>query len=96
MPVDKSLFPRLKRLFSTDVVIRNVGGKQLRVMDVERIQSFGQLQTNSLVDRFTRLHKSGQRMQFNPTLNYQSLRLQLYSDYEAMDTDRISCIRYFM
>ncbi len=89
MPVDKSLFPRLKRLFSTDVVIRNVGGNQLRVMDVERIQSFGQLQTNSLVDRFTRLHKAGQRMQFNPTLNYQTLRLQLYADYEAMDTDGI-------
>jgi len=89
MPVDKSLFPRLKRLFSTDVIIRNVGGNQLRVMDVERIQSFGQLQTNSLVDRFTRLHKAGQRMQFNPTLNYQTLRLQLYADYEAMDTDGI-------
>lgn len=87
--VDRSLFPRLKRLFSTDVVLRNVGGKQLRVMDVERIQSFGQLQTNSLVDRFTRLHKAGQRMQFNPTLNYQTLRLQLYADYEAMDTDGI-------
>ncbi len=89
MPIDRSLFPRLKRLFSTDVVIRNVGGKQLKVMDVERIQSFGSLQTNSLVDRFTRLHKSGQRMQFNPTLNYQTLRLQLYADYEAMDTDGI-------
>ena len=89
MPIDRSLFPRLKRLFSTDVVIRNVGGKQLKVADVERIQSFGQLQTNSLVDRFTRLHKAGQRMQFNPTLNYQTLRLQLYADYEAMDTDGI-------
>jgi len=87
MPIDRSLFPRLKRLFSTDVIVRNVGGKQLKVMDVERIQSFGQLQTNSLVDRFTRLHKAGQRMQFNPTLNYQTLRLQLYADYEAMDTD---------
>jgi len=87
--VDRSLFPRLKRLFSTDVILRNVGGKQLRVMDVERIQSFGSLQTNSLVDRFTRLHKAGQRMQFNPTLNYQTLRLQLYADYEAMDTDGI-------
>ncbi len=85
--VDRSLFPRLRRLFSTDVIVRNVGGNQLRVMDVERIQSFGQLQTNSLVDRFTRLHKAGQRMQFNPTLNYQTLRLQLYADYEAMDTD---------
>lgn len=87
--IDRSLFPRLKRLFSTDVIVRNVGGKQLRVMDVERIQSFGSLQTNSLVDRFTRLHKAGQRMQFNPTMNYQTLRLQLYADYEAMDTDGI-------
>ena len=86
---DKSLFPRLKRLFSSDVVIRNVGGKQLKVMDVEKIQSFGDLSTNSLVDRFTRLHRQGSNMQFNPTLNYQTLRLQLYSDYEAMDTDGI-------
>ena len=27
---DKSVFSRLRRLFSTDVVIRNVGGNQLK------------------------------------------------------------------
>ena len=27
---DTSLFTRLKRLFSSDVIIRNVGGKQLK------------------------------------------------------------------
>ena len=32
------LFSRLKRLFSTDVVIRNVGGNQLKVMDTNHIQ----------------------------------------------------------
>lgn len=89
MPQDKTLYPRLKKLFSTDVVVRNIGGKMLKVLDIEKIQSFGMLQTNSLVDRFTRLHKAGSRMQFNPTLNYQTLRLQLYTDYEAMDTDGI-------
>ena len=26
---------------------------------------------------------------YNPNLNYQTLRVQLYSDYEAMDTDSI-------
>lgn len=87
MPLDKSLFPRLKRLFSTGVIIRNVGGQELKVSDPDQIQSFGILQTNSLIDRFTRLHKAGSRLQYNPTLNYQTLRLQLYSDYEAMDTD---------
>ena len=87
---DTSLFSRLQRLFSSDVIIRNVGGKSLKVMDSSRIQKYGNLATNSLYDRFTRLHKPvGSSLQYNPTLNYQSMRLQLYSDYEAMDTDPI-------
>ena len=87
---DTSLFSRLQRLFSSDVIIRNIGGKQLKVMDTARIQKYGNLATNSLYDRFTRLHKPvGSSLQYNPTLNYQSMRLQLYSDYEAMDTDPI-------
>ncbi|ASF00588.1 putative portal vertex protein [uncultured virus] len=87
---DTSLFSRLQRLFSSDVIIRNVGGKSLKVMDSNRIQKYGNLATNSLYDRFTRLHKPvGSSLQYNPTLNYQSMRLQLYSDYEAMDTDPI-------
>jgi hypothetical protein len=87
---DTSLFTRLRRLFSNDVIIRNVGGKQLKIMDTSRIQKYGNLATNSLYDRFTRLHKPvGSSLQYNPTLNYQSMRLQLYSDYEAMDHDPI-------
>ena len=87
---DTTLFTRLKRLFSNDVIIRNVGGKQLKIMDTGRIQKYGNLATNSLYDRFTRMHKPvGSSLQYNPTLNYQSMRLQLYSDYEAMDHDPI-------
>ena len=33
------LFGRLTRLFSTDVIIRNVGGNQLKTIDVDRIQA---------------------------------------------------------
>jgi len=87
---DTSLFSRLQRLFSSDVIIRNVGEKKLKVMDTGRIQKYGNLATNSLYDRFTRLHRPvGSSLQYNPTLNYQSMRLQLYSDYEAMDHDPI-------
>ena len=86
---DKSLFGRLKRLFSSDVVIRNVGGKQLKIADVNQIQTTGRYQTNSLIDRFTRLYIYNNKNIFNPNLNYQTLRIQLYSDYEAMDTDPI-------
>ena len=85
------LFDNLKRLFSSDVVIRNVGGDELRVIDTDRIQSLGTLQTNALVDRFTKIYTtSGAGIyNLNNVYNYQSLRVQLYADYEAMDTDAI-------
>ena len=86
---DKSLFGRLQRLFSNDVIIRNVGGTQLKVADINSIQQTGKFQTNSLMDRFTRLYTYNKANIFNPNLNYQTLRIQLYSDYEAMDTDPI-------
>ena len=88
---DRGLFSRLQRLFSTDVVIRNVGGNQLKVFDVNQIQQSGELETNSLVDRFNKIYTNsstslyGQQVNFN----YQYLRPSLYSDYDAMDTDAI-------
>jgi hypothetical protein len=86
-----ALFDNLKRLFSSDVVIRNVGGDELRVIDTDRIQSLGTLQTNALVDRFTKIYTtSGAGIyNLNNVYNYQSLRVQLYADYESMDTDAI-------
>lgn len=86
---DTSLFGRLRRLFASDIVIRNVGGDELKVADVNQIQTTGRYETNSLVDRFTRLYLYNNKNIFNPNLNYQTLRIQLYSDYEAMDTDPI-------
>jgi len=45
---DTKLFTRLQRLFSSDVIIRNQGGNQLKVMDVDSIQKSGDIATNSL------------------------------------------------
>ena len=88
---DKGLFPRLKRLFSTDVVIRNAGGNQLRVMDINKIQQSGDIQTNSLVDRFNRIYTNSATSLYGQqnSINYQTLRPNLYSEYDAMDTDAI-------
>jgi hypothetical protein len=84
-----SVFTRLRRLFSTDVLIRNVGGNKLKVLDFSKYQQTGQVETNSMVDRYNRLYTTNQMPVYNPALNYQTLRTQLYSDYEAMDTDAI-------
>jgi len=88
---DISVFTRLKRLFSTDVVIRNEGGNQLRVMDVDSIQRSGRYETNSLIDRYNRVYSSNATSLYGQQLNvnYQYLRAQLYSDYDVMDTDAI-------
>ena len=88
---DTTLFSRLKRLFSTDVIIRNQGGDQLRVMDVNKIQQSGDLQTNSLIDRFNRIYtnSSTSLYGYQNSFNYQTLRPTLYSEYDAMDTDAI-------
>jgi hypothetical protein len=88
---DKGVFTKLKRLFSTDVVIRNVGGDQIKVIDSGHIQSSGEYETNSVIDRFNKVYSSAPTSlygaQFN--LNYQYLRTQLYSEYDVMDTDAI-------
>lgn len=83
------IFSRLSRMFSTDTVIRNIGGKQIKTVDVNKIQTSGRYQTNALVDRFSRLYLYNNRNVYNPNLNFQTLRIQLYVDYEAMDTDSI-------
>jgi hypothetical protein len=85
------LFSRLQRLFSTDVIIRNVGGNQISVMDTNQIQSNGAIQTNSLMDRYNRIYSTNPSSlygsQFN--FNYKYLRPQLYSEYDVMDQDAI-------
>jgi hypothetical protein len=86
---ERNLFTSLQRLFSTDILVRNVGGDELKIADINHIQSTGKYQTNSLLDRFSRLYIYNNKNIFNPNLNYQTLRIQLYSDYEAMDTDAI-------
>ena len=50
------VFSRLRRLFSTDVIIRSEGEGQLKVIDPDRIQTTGEFQTNSVVDRFGKLY----------------------------------------
>ena len=49
---DTSLRSRLQRLFSTNVIVRNVGGKKLRVADTSRTQSY---KKGNLIDRYQKI-----------------------------------------
>jgi hypothetical protein len=87
----KSLFDRLKTLFSTNVVVRNVGGKRLKVVDTARYQADGNPHTSKVIDRYGRLHGSrGTPISvYNQYNSFSATKIDLYTDYEAMDTDAI-------
>jgi len=78
-------------MFSSDVVIRNAGNRQLKVLDTQNIQTSGVIQNNSLIDRFNKVYTTSTAYGVNLNLaqNYQSARVQIYADYDAMDTDAI-------
>ena len=85
----QDLFSRLKRLFSTNTIVRNIGGRQLKVVDTGQLQS--NVQTN-LVDRYQKLYGgagSTQQHGYNDQLYKQQMRLGLFGDYESMDSDAI-------
>ena len=87
---DKTFFGRLKKAFSTSTVVRKIGDKGLKVVDPARLQSAGNLASNSLVDRFNRIHMGrANNSVYNPSNAFAQLRLELFSEYESMDTDSI-------
>jgi len=83
---DTTLTGRLKRLFSGSTIVRNIGGRKLKVMDTSKIQAGAQ---NTLVDRFQKLHSNMANHSYNELLQVQQLRLGLFRDYESMDSDSI-------
>ena len=87
---DKSIFSRLGKLFSSNVIVRNIGGKRLKVRDTSRLQSLGNKVTMG-VDRFTKLRKTNINFGYgtSPAQNFSYNKNELYTDYESMDTDAI-------
>ena len=84
----RSLYSKLKRLFSTDAVIRNVGGKKLKVVDTDEVMYA--TDRNTLRDRFNRIRTSSYNQYSRDfTLSYQAARIELFRDYDTMDMDPI-------
>ena len=83
---DKSLFGRLQRLFSNNVIVRNVGGKKLKIADTDKVQHIAK---SNLIDRFTKLYSGYGASATTDAVHKKSLRLGLFKDYESMDNDGI-------
>lgn len=84
----QSLYARLKRLFSTDVIVRNVGGKQLKIKDTDNVMHA--TDRNSLRDRFNRIRSTSYNAYTRDfSLSYQAARMDLFRDYDCVGPDTI-------
>jgi len=86
---NNTFFNRLKGLFSTNTIVRKIGDKKLKVIDVNKTQAKEKLSTNRLIDRFSKLHSTMGAINPANDPNFHTLKLQLYGDYEVMDEDSI-------
>ena len=83
---ETGLRSRLLRLFSTNVVVRNVGGRKLKVSDTSRTQAY---QKSNLIDRYQKIFTGVGLSGYSDALMTKSMRLNLFKDYESMDADAI-------
>jgi len=82
-----SIFSRLKRLFSSSVIVRNVGGRKLKVIDTSSRQMYAQ---RGARDRYSRIHtKVPYGTSRGDRFAYHAVRVELFRDYDAMDADPI-------
>jgi len=85
-----SLRARLGRLFATNVVVRRIAKNRLKAVDTNRLQSTGNLTNKRYVDRFSGVHRGMPGYSsYNQSQTFHTSKIELFTDYEAMDMDPI-------
>ena len=87
---DTSLRARLSRLFATNVVVRRISKNRLKAIDTNRLQSTGNLSNKKYVDRFSGVQRGTPGYgTYNQNQTFHTSKVELFTDYEAMDMDPI-------
>ena len=82
---DKSIFSRLQKLFSTNTIVRKTADG-VKVVDTDEWQNM----TTNLVDRFMKMKVTNYGTgQTASSMAYQQVRIDLFRDYDSMDSDPI-------
>jgi hypothetical protein len=82
---DKTIFSRLQKLFSTNTIVRKTEDG-VKVVDTDEWQNM----TTNLVDRFMKMKVTNYGTgQTASSMAYQQVRIDLFRDYDSMDSDPI-------
>ncbi len=89
--LSENIFNSLKKMFSNDVIIRRIGNKKIKTVDVNNSQTMGTLATNYLTNKYNSLYSTANITSygFNPGITNLAARMNLFRDYEFMEQDPI-------
>lgn len=76
-----NVFDSLKKIFSTGMIVRDIKGQKVKVIDTQRSQAYNK--HNTIISKLLK----NQQYQTSLTQNYSLNRLALYRDYDMMDAD---------
>ncbi len=92
MAIDQTFFGKLKTLFSSTITTQYKDGKnKLKVLNIDKLQSTNNLETNRAVDRFTGAQRSSANYgsMFVNQIGFSVNKNELYREYESMEQDPI-------
>ena len=91
MAENENILTRLGKLFQSNIVVRKTPTGQLRVKDLNLSQNTPLV--NNFIDRYSKLMGTTSTMDWagrkNQRTAYETARLELFRDYESMDSDPI-------
>ena len=87
---DENILQRLGKLFQNSIILRQTPGGQIKVKDIDFTQT---ALTSNFIDRYSKLMGTSSTMDWAGRKNqrnaYETARLELFQDYETMDSDPI-------
>ena len=77
------IFDKLKRVFSSGIIVRDIDTGTIKVIDHNRTQAYSK--QNKTISKLLK----NQQTQSSLSQNYSLNRLALYRDYDMMDSDAL-------
>ena len=91
MAENENILTRLGKLFQSNIIVRKTPSGQVKVKDINLSQNTPLV--NNFIDRYSKLMTNSANMDWagkrNHRTAYETARLELFRDYESMDSDPI-------
>jgi len=83
-------FSKLKKFFSSSIVLKYEDGNKIKVFDVDNLQTIKNVETNRFIDKQGSVYQHFYEVGGNMSgMGFNTMRADLYRNYELMDADAL-------